>query len=324
MGFRHYCNALVATLLLAVLVYPTASTNQEPAPKSQSGSQPPQPRISDQTYRVSVDLINVFCSVWDKETNSFVTNLTKDHFTLYEDEKKQEILNFSREINLPLTIALLVDTSQSVAPKLKFEQEAATNFFHSVLQEKDRAMLVEFDSGVTLVQDFTNDTNKLAKQIKTLRAAGGTALYDAIYLSCDEKLIRELGRKTIVILSDGEDMSSKYTFEQALEMALKAETTIFAISVNRGGFYGVGSTKNGDKILQQLAEETGGRVFFPFKVEDLESAFQQISKELRSQYNIGYLSSNTLRDGTYRKVEVRIAEKGLRARFRRGYYAPTT
>ena len=315
---------LAVALLLAVILYPAAHSSQQSTPKPQAGTQPPQPKISDQTYRVSVDLVNIFCSAWDKESNSFVTNLTKENFTVFEDNKKQEIVNFSREINLPLTISLLVDTSQSVAPKLKFEQEAATNFFHSVLQEKDRAMLVEFDSGVSMIQDFTNDTNKLAKQIKTLRAAGGTALYDAIYLTCDEKLIRELGRKTIVILSDGEDMSSKYTFDQALEMALKAEATIFAISVNRGGFYGVGSTKNGDRILQQFAEESGGKVYFSFKVEELETAFQQIGKELRSQYNIGYFSSNTQRDGTYRKVEVKVAEKGLKIRFRRGYYAPTT
>ena len=321
---RHHPIILAVALLLAVILYPAAHSSQQSTPKPQAGTQPPQPKISDQTYRVSVDLVNIFCSAWDKESNSFVTNLTKENFTVFEDNKKQEIVNFSREINLPLTISLLVDTSQSVAPKLKFEQEAATNFFHSVLQEKDRAMLVEFDSGVSMIQDFTNDTNKLAKQIKTLRAAGGTALYDAIYLTCDEKLIRELGRKTIVILSDGEDMSSKYTFDQALEMALKAEATIFAISVNRGGFYGVGSTKNGDRILQQFAEESGGKVYFPFKVEELETAFQQIGKELRSQYNIGYFSSNTQRDGTYRKVEVKVAEKGLKIRFRRGYYAPTT
>jgi VWFA-related protein len=176
---------------------------------------------------------------------------------------------------------------------------------------------------VTLVQDFTNDPNKLAKQIKTLRAAGGTALYDAVYLSCDEKLIREVGRKAVVILSDGEDMSSKTSFQQALEMALKAEATIFAISVSRGGFFGVGPNKSGDRILQQLADETGGRVFFPFKVEELEEAFQQIGNELRSQYNLGYFSTNAARDGGYRKIDVKLSgEKGLKTRYRKGYYAP--
>ncbi len=313
--------ALALLLLAGLILSPSRMTGQDPSTKPRTDGQP---RLSDQTYRVSVDLVNIFCSVWDRKTNSFVTTLTKNNFTLYEDDKQQEIQNFSRETNLPLTVALLVDTSQSVAPKLKFEQEAATNFFYGVLQERDRACLVEFDSGVTLVQDFTSDANKLAKQIKTLRAAGGTALYDAIYHICDEKLIREMGRKAIVILSDGEDMSSKSTLQQALEMALRAEGIIYAISVNRGGFFGVGSTKEGDKVLKQLAEETGGRVFIPFKVEELEDSFQQISKELRSQYNIGYFSSNKARDGGYRRVEIKVEEKGLGVRFRRGYYAPTS
>ncbi len=295
---------------------------QSVAQKSDNPPQQPPTRLSDQTYRVSVDLVNIFCSVWDRNTNSFVTNLTRDDFTVLEDNQKQEIRNFNRETNLPLTIALLMDTSQSVAPKLKFEQDAATGFFYSVLKDKDRAMLLEFDSGVTLVQDFTSDPNKMAKQIKVLRAAGGTALYDAIYLACDEKLIRETGRKAIVILSDGEDQSSKMTFDQALEMALKAEATIFSISVNRGGFFGVGDTKNGDRVLKQLADETGGRSFFPFKVDELDDAFRQISQELRSQYNIGYLSSNTKRDGTYRKVEIKVGERGLKLSYRKGYYAP--
>lgn len=314
-----------AILLAAMAPAAPGGSNAQQGAESDRAPQGSLPaRIDDQTYRVSVDLVNVFCSVWDKDTNSFVTHLAKEDFAIFEDDKKQEISNFNRETNLPLTIALLVDTSQSVAPKLKFEQEAATNFFFSVLRERDRAMLVEFDSGVTLVQDFTNDANKLAKQIRSLRAAGGTALYDAIALSCDEKLIREVGRKAIVILSDGEDMSSSATFDQALEMALKSEATIFAISVNRGGFFGVGGSREGDRTLQRLAEETGGRVFYPFKVEDLEDAFQQINKELRSQYNLGYFSSNKLRDGSYRKVEIKIEEKGLRVRFRRGYFAPSS
>ncbi len=308
---------------MAVVIQPAARSNQAAARKPTPPAAPQLPaKYDDQTYRVTVDLINIFCSVWDKNTNSFVTNLSREDFTIMEDSQKQEVKNFSREMNLPLTLAFLIDTSQSVAPKLKFEQEAATSFFHTVLRDKDRAMLLEFDSGVTLVQDFTSDPNKMAKQIKSLRAAGGTSLYDAIYLACDEKLIREMGRKAIIILSDGEDQSSKTTFDQALEMALKAEATIFSISVNRGGFFGVGSTKNGDRVMKQLSEETGGRAFFPFKVEELEDAFRQVNQELRSQYNIGYLSSNSRRDGSYRKIEVKVAEKGYKLNYRKGYYAP--
>ncbi len=319
---NHTAGLLVILILGALSLALSSQEQARQTPKA--GQKPVPPGYSDETYRVNVDLINVFCSVWDKDTGAFVTNLTRDDFAVYEDEKKQEIKNFARETNLPLTIAFLIDTSQSVAPKLKFEQEAAISFFHSVMRERDRAALVEFDSGVTLIQDFTSDPNKMAKQIKTLRAAGGTSLYDAIYLSCDEKLIREMGRKAIVILSDGEDQSSSRTFEQALEIALKAEAIIYSISVNRGGFFGVGDTKNGDRVMKDFSEQTGGRAFFPFKVEDLDEAFRRINQELRSQYNIGYVSTNPSRDGGYRKIDLRIAEKGLKLSFRKGYYAPAS
>jgi Ca-activated chloride channel family protein len=251
-----------------------------------------------------------------------VTNLTRNDFTVYEDGQKQELKNFDRETNMPLTIAMLIDTSDSVAPKLKFEQEAAISFFQSVLRETDRAMLVEFDSGVTLLQDFTRDPNKLAKEIRKLRAAGGTALYDAIQMTCDEKLIRETGRKAIIILSDGDDESSNSTYNQALEMALRAESTVFAISISKGGQFGVEGSREGDTVLKDMARETGGKVFFPFKLDDLDDNFRQINLELRSQYSLGYYSTNTVRDGSYRKIEIKTSEKGLRLSHRRGYYAP--
>ena len=288
-----------------------------------SGDSQTSPRISDETYRVSVDLVNILCSAFDKNTSSFVTNLTRDDFAIYEDNQKQEIRNFSRESNLPLTLAMLIDTSQSVAPKLKFEQDAATEFFQAILRERDRAMLVEFDSGVTMLQDFTSDPNKMARQIRKLRAAGGTSLYDAIYQTCDEKLIRELGRKAIVILSDGDDESSRVSLHQSLEMALRAEATIFSISVSKGGFFGVGGSKEGDEVLREISESTGGRIFFPFKVDELDDAFRQINQELRSQYSIGYFSTNAARNGSYRKIEIRVASKGLKLNYRKGYYAPT-
>lgn len=315
--------ALAAAILGALAVHSGTGLDQVASSSSQPANRQLPARISDQTYRVSVDLINIFCSVWDRKTSNFITNLTRDDFTIFEDNRRQEIVNFNRESNLPLTIALLIDTSQSVAPKLKFEQDAATSFFHSILRDKDRATLIEFDSGVSMIQDFTNDPNRLAKQIRTLKAAGGTALYDALYLTCDEKLIRETGRKSIVILSDGEDTASRETFEEALEMAVRAEAIVYTISTNRGGFFGVEtSSKEGDRMLKKLAEETGGRTFAPFKVEELEDSFRQISQELRSQYNIGYFSSNASRDGSYRKIEVRVAEKDTKVSFRKGYYAP--
>lgn len=317
---------LVRSRLL--LAFAAAATLLSTVPEARlSGQDAPKPQLpagySDQTYRVSVDLVNILCSVYDKNTKAFVTNLTQDDFSVYEDDVKQEIKNFARETDLPLTIALLIDTSQSVAPKLRFEQEAAIGFFQSIMRDTDRAMLVEFDSDVTLLQDFTNDPNKLANQIRKLRAAGGTALYDAIYRTCDEKLIRETGRKAIIILSDGEDESSRAGLEEATEMALRAESLIFAISVSKGGFFGVGGREEGDTVLKELSQKTGGRIFFPFKVEELEDAFRQINQELRSQYNIGYLSTNPARDGKYRKIEIKVPEGGLRLNYRKGYYAPT-
>ena len=185
-------------------------------------------------------------------------------------------------------------------------------------------MLLSFDSNVSLLQDFTNDPNKMAKQIKRLKAAGGTALYDAIYRTCDVKLIREVGRKAIVIISDGDDESSKINLHQATEMALRAEAIIFAISVSKGGFFGVGGAKEGDTVLREMSQETGGRIFFPFKLEELDDAFRQINQELRSQYNIGYLSTNAARDGGYRKVKIEIQERGMKLTYRKGYYAPTS
>jgi Ca-activated chloride channel family protein len=313
--------ALAGAMILWAAAMPM---NGLPIQEPTTGEQQLPPRISGQTYRVSVDLVNILCSVLDRNTNAFLTNLSREDFTIYEDGVKQEIINFARETNLPLTFALLVDTSQSVAPKLKFEQEAAINFIQSTMRANDRAMLLEFSSGVTLLQDFTDDPNKIIKEIRKLKAAGGTALYDAIYMTCDEKLIRETGRKAIIILSDGEDESSRMSRRQAIEVALRAEATVFAISVTKGGFFGVGASGGeGDAILTDITRETGGRIFFPFKIDDLEDSFRQISQELRSQYSIGYLSTNTARDGTYRKIEIKAAEKGLRLNYRKGYYAPS-
>jgi Ca-activated chloride channel family protein len=328
MVFRHLRSGLAIVAMSVLVIAASVHSDlqgQEPAKRKSASDQQLPSRIDDQTYRVSVDLINVLCSVLDKNTNSFVTNLTRGDFVVYENEQKQEIKNFARETDLPLTIAMLIDTSQSVAPKLKFEQEAAINFFQTILRERDRAMLVEFDSGVKMLQDFTGDPNKMAREIKKLRAAGGTALYDAIAMTCDEKLIRETGRKAIIILSDGEDESSKATLHQALEMALRAEATIFAISVSKGGFFGVGGgSKEGDTVLKEMAQQTGGRIFFPFKVEELDDSFRQINQELRSQYSLGYLSTNLTRDGSYRKIEIKVQEKGFKLNYRKGYYAPTS
>jgi len=279
--------------------------------------------VSDQAYRINVDLVNVLCSVFDKKTKSFVTALGQNDFSIFEDGRRQEITNFTRETNLPLTLAMLVDTSSSVAPKLNFLQDAAISFFSNVLRESDRAMLVEFNSSVNLLQDFTDDPNKLANQVRKLRAGGNSSLFDAIDVVCDQKMIRETGRKAMIILSDGDDSGSSAGYRQAVEMALRAECTIFSVSVSKGGFFGTGDdSKRGDNTLKNLAKETGGKVFFPFKVEELEDAFHEINQELRSQYSIGYVSTNPRRDGSYRKLEIRVRERNMDLNYRKGYYAP--
>jgi len=287
-----------------------------------SNAQLPQ-RIPDQTYSITVDLVNVLCSVFDKKTRSFVTAFSRNDFSVFEDGRRQEITNFTRETDLPLTLVILVDTSSSVAPKLQFEQDAAVSFFHNVLKENDRAMLVEFNSSINMLQDFTDDPNKLANQVRKLRAGGNSSLFDAIDVVCDQKMIRETGRKAMIILSDGDDSGSAVDFRRAVEMALRAECTIFSVSISKGGFFGTSDdTKRGDKILNNLAKETGGKVFFPFKVEELEDAFREINQELRSQYSIGYFSTNTKRDGSYRKLEIKVRERNMELNHRKGYYAP--
>lgn len=279
---------------------------------------------ADQAIRVRVDLVNVLITVTD-DKNRFVTDLLQNHFQVLEDGKPQQIVNFSRDNNLPLSIALLIDTSTSIAPKLEFEQQAASNFFFSVLRPQDRALLMEFDARPELLQDFTNNPNDLAEQTKKLRAGGGTALYDALFDVAEQKLLNESGRKTAIIISDGVDTSSKNIFQQALEMAHRAEVTVYCISTNRGGLFGVGGNREGDRALQQMAEETGGRLFFPFKKDDLEMAFQEINRELRSQYYVGYISSNGRKDGSYRTIQVKLeGRKGLNVRHRKGYFAPSS
>jgi Ca-activated chloride channel family protein len=317
MPFRYF---RLPISIFAIIVLAALASNKLPGqPSSQGTAVNPKPII------VNIDLVNVLCSVFDKGTNSFITNLTQNDFTLYEDGKKQEITHFVREKDLPLTIALLIDTSSSTKPKLKFEQEAAISFVQSVLRKEDQAMLLQFDSGLTLLQDFTNDPNRLSKQIRNLQAAGGTSLYDAIYRTCDEKMFRAKGRKVMVILSDGEDEESETTIIQATEMALKSETMVYAISLSQGGFFGVeGGRKDaekGDEILTNLAQDTGGKIFFPFMISDLDDYFRQITQELRSQYSIGYTSNNALKNGKFRKLEIKVPG-GFKLNYRKGYYAP--
>jgi Ca-activated chloride channel family protein len=269
---------------------------------------------------VHVDLVNVLFTATDRR-GKLVTDLAKDNLKIYEDNKTQIITNFTRETELPLTIAVLIDTSTSIRNRFKFEQEAAIDFlFRTLRQKKDKALLVTFDSAIELVQDYTDNPEVLAKAIRQVRPGGGTKMFDSIFLTCQEKLKAETGRKIMILISDGDDNLSLETLSGTLEMAQKSDVSIYTISTNCSGFFGVTAPK-ADKVLKRLAEDTGGRAFFPFKAEDLSQSFQDISSELRSQYSLAYRSSNFVRDGSFRSIKIEADRKNLRVKARKGYYA---
>ncbi len=270
---------------------------------------------------INVDLVNVLFTVTDRR-GKLVTDLTQHELKLYEDSRVQSITNFSRESDLPLTIALIIDTSTSIRDRFKFEQEAAIDFLYRTLRpRKDKALLITFDSAIELVQDYSDNPETLAKAIRQVRPGGGTKMLDALYLACQEKLKSENGRKLIILISDGDDNLSLETVNSTLEMAQRSDVAIFTISTNSSGFFGITAPK-ADKLLKRLAEETGGRAFFPFKAEDLSQSFQDIAIELRSQYSLAYRSSNVSRDGSFRSIKIEPERKNLKVKSRKGYYAP--
>jgi Ca-activated chloride channel homolog len=268
--------------------------------------------------RVEVEAVNVLVSISDGD-GKFVKDLNAEDFEVYEDGVLQEIRNFSRQTDLPLTIAMAVDTSSSVRIKLDFEKEAALEFLYTIMRPTDRALLAEFDTGVTLLHDYTSNPNDLAREIKNLKAGGSTSLYDAIYLIAEQKMLDEPGRRVMIILSDGSDVSSRATFDEALRMAQLAEMVVFAVSTTR---IGANIDHTGDNALRQIADTTGGRVLFPYSAAQLSEAFKEIEEELRSQYNLTYVPSNDHRDGSFRNIEVKVKQGGLKVRHRKGYFAP--
>ncbi|MDD5544804.1 MAG: VWA domain-containing protein [Acidobacteriia bacterium] len=276
---------------------------------------------------VPVDYVSVLFTVTDKK-NHFITNLKKDDFKVFENDQPQQTLIFRSETDLPLKIALLVDASASITGKLKFEQEAAIEFLQSILRKgRDEALLVTFDSSVELVQDFTDDIDLLSSAIRKIRAGGGTALYDAISRTAEEKLLTQKGnfRKVIIVITDGDDNQSHVqSLTEVIQMAQRADAAIYAISTNSSGF-ALSLKENSrkyDKILKEMADETGGQAFFPFKAQDLSQSFEDISRELRSQYNIGYTPANSVHDGKFRTIRIVAEDKHLHVKARRGYFAP--
>ncbi len=274
-------------------------------------------------FRKRVDEVNVVFTVTDKREH-FVKDLTQNDFRVIDDNKPAlSIRSFSHETNLPLRVGLLIDASNSVRDRFKFEQEAAIEFLNQIIRPRyDKAFVIGFDTTPEVTQDFTDDTEKLSHGVRMLRAGGGTAMYDAIYYACRDKLMQAdkgqlATRRAIILLSDGEDNQSRVSREEAVEMAQRAEVIIYAISTNTSGV-----KLRGDKVLEYFADQTGGKAFFPFRIEDVANGFTEISDELRSQYAISYKPADFVADGKYRKIEILAENKKYHVRARKGYYAP--
>ncbi len=301
--------AVFTHFTLALFVTAATCTGAGMAQSDPAGQEP---------IRVGVEAVNILVSVHEEKTGVFIRGLNPRDFEVYEDGVRQEITNFVEETDLPLAIALCIDTSSSVRIKLKFEKEAAIDFLFSVMTPRDRILLLEFDTAATLLHDFTSNPNRLKDEINRLRAGGGTSLYDAIYLVSEQKLKDVEGRRVLVVLSDGADLTSLSTFEDALKAAFQAEAAIYAVSTTR---FGADVDHEGDNALRQLAEKTGGRAYFPLSTGELSIAFKAINEELRNQYSVTFSPSNKKPDGTFRELRVKVKHPNKILHYRRGYFA---
>jgi Ca-activated chloride channel homolog len=290
-----------------------------------SQSQPPSPSNEDSatTITKTVNEVNVVFTVTDKH-GRYVKNLARGDFSVLDDSKPAEqIRSFHNETDLPLQVGLLVDASNSVRDRFKFEQEAAIEFLNQTVRPRyDRAFVVGFDVTPEVTQDFTDNTESLSRGVRGLRPGGGTAMYDALYFACRDKLLKapQTGpvRRAIILLTDGDDNMSHVTREEAIDMAQRADVIVYTISTNI-----TGARHAGDKVLERIADATGGHAFFPFQLNDVADAFVAIQDELRSQYALSYKPADLRTDGRYHTIEILAQNhKGLRVRSRRGYYAP--
>jgi len=316
----------------------TSSTQAQPEPPSPREQSNPEPKPADvrptspmmplddeaaTTIRVPVNEVNVIFTVTDKH-GRYVKDLKRSDFNVIDDSKPAaEIRSFHNETDLPLQVGLLIDASNSVRDRFKFEQESAIEFLNQTLRPRyDRAFVVGFDVTPEVTQDFTDNTEALSRGVRALRPGGGTAMYDALYFACRDKLLKAPRggptRRAIILLSDGDDNQSHVTREESIEMAQRAEVIVYTISTNV-----TGTRARGDKILERIADATGGRAFFPFQITDVANAFVEIQDELRSQYALSYKPADFHTDGRYHTIEILAQNhKGLRVRSRRGYYAP--
>ncbi len=279
-------------------------------------------------FRTGVDLVALNVTVTD-ENDRYVTDIDVEGFQLFEDGAQQEVTFFTRT-QLPIALALLMDTSASMADRMSTAQEAAIGFAER-LRSQDLASIIDFDSRVDILHEFTNSLDALTSAIRQTSAGGSTSLYNAIYISLKElakigaaaTAEEEIRRQAIVMLSDGEDTSSLVGFEEVLELAKRSNTIIYSIGLRSRDIRTRRGFREADFVLRQLAQETGGRTFFPEQVEDLPKIYQRISDELSSQYTLGYVSKNPIRDGRWRRVVVRVDRPNVGARTKQGYYAPT-
>jgi VWFA-related protein len=328
---------LALLALCAITAVAQSSQPAAPAPTAQSapaGSQavsnsPSKPNNSSNntepvsSFRVSTNEVNVVFTVTDKHGRR-ITDLKQNDFQVLDDNKPPSQINsFHAETNLPLQVALLIDASNSVRDRFKFEQESAVEFLNQTVRPHyDQALVIGFDATPEVTQDFTDDTLALAHGVRELRPGGGTALYDALYYTCRDKLLKTpttgTVRRAVILLSDGEDNLSHVTREEAIEMAQHAEAIVYTISTNVSG------TKSaGDKVLERIADATGGKAFFPFQIREVANSFAEIQDELRSQYAISYKPADLRYDGHYRTIEIVAKDsKNLHVRSRRGWYAP--
>jgi VWFA-related protein len=319
--------SLSAVCLVAVVVVGAEGQKPKPSPSPTPGNEDTQG-----TVKIPIRRVRLPITVTDKK-GQFVPGLTKDDFVILEDKVPQQIETFSDDLSLtlPLYVAVLMDTSPSTAGKLRFQQESAMNFIQTVVRpRKDRVLFGTFDNEITLLQDFTDKLDLLDKAVFSVKRMGTqTALYDAIWQFCDEKMRSVPGRRVLLLVSDGEDTFSRATIRDAIDIAQRTETTIFAISTKAGFLATVPGVEAGqimdkkDRELQTLAEETGGIAFFTGDMLSLERSFTKISKELRAQYLVTYNPTNKSYDGTFRKIDVKLAERrgDLKVRTKRGYKA---
>jgi VWFA-related protein len=325
----------------------TPSTQAPPAQKPDKTQQPDAQKPDDdqgpaETLKISVNVVGLFFNVKDKH-GALIPNLTKDDFEIFEDGKPQTIKYFAAESNLPLTLGILIDSSGSQLRVLDMEKEVGGAFLKQILSDKDEAYVIDFNVDASLVQDFTRDVRRLQAAmnkvkintgytsvgipgggggpVPTARQAG-TVLYDAVYLSAHDMLAKEVGRKAMILLTDGEDEGSQLKIKDAIEAAQKADAIVYVLLCADRGFYGsVGGFYSGEGDMRRLTEQTGGRVInVGNKFDKLREAFDQVAAELRSQYSLGYTSTNTKLDGSYRKLEIK-AKQNYKIQSRAGYYA---